>query len=330
MNKLIALLATLVFASWTSTASAYLPLIDNQPITFKSCPIGKPVSTESWFGRIGSMDVRCVVDGVDVVYTVTVPPGCENGGCGLILDNHGMSMNAAQQNAGTKLREHGWVAERFGAPTPFIVVQPNLTDLFDRESLIDVESVVGGAYLNEVPNLTYFVNHMIDVYQVDTNRTHMYGFSRGGRTVSQFYCDLGRSQLFASYAVGGMDLECAIDKPMMLIVGDGDTAAPTGIVDAEAQFLSQSGVTTTALVNDPGYSTPNWVFTWGGLQRKGRHHHLRHTVGDVIFETIRHSGSTIPLFGHCHAADEYNGWIVCYANMETGRKLVEFFIQNPR
>jgi poly(3-hydroxybutyrate) depolymerase len=330
MNKLTLMLFSLVLMALSHSASAYLPLVDNQPITFKSCPLGTPVSTESWWGRVGSMNVRCVVDGVDVVYTVTVPPGCERGGCGLILDNHGMSMNAAQQNAGTKLREHGWVAERFGAPTPFIVVQPNLTDLFDRQTLIDIESVVGGAYLNELPNLVYFVNHMIDVYRVDTNRTHMYGFSRGGKTVNAIYCDMGLRQLFASYAVGGMDLECPVDKPLMLIIGDGDFAAPNGIAEAEAAFLSQGGVTTRAIVNDPGYSSPDWVWTWGGLQRKGRHHHLRFKANGRKLETIRHSGSTLPLGGHCHAADEYNGWIVCNANMETGRKLVKFFIKNPR
>jgi poly(3-hydroxybutyrate) depolymerase len=330
MKKLTLLLAALTLTVLSPMASAYLPLIDNQPITFRSCPLGQPVSTESWFGRVGSMNVRCEVNGIDVVYTVTVPPGCEKGGCGLILDNHGMSMNAAQQNAGTKLRQHGWVAKNFGAPTPFIVVQPNLTDLFDRNKLIDISSVVGGAYLNELPNLQYFINHMIDVYQVDTNRTHMYGFSRGGKTANAFYCDMGSSQLFASYAVGGMDLDCAIDKPMMLIIGDGDFAAPNGIAEAEAAFLGQGGVTTRAIVNDPGYSRPNWVFTWSGLQRKGRHHHLRFTAGDRLLETIRHSGSTIPLFGHCHAANEYNSWIVCYANMETGRKLIDFFIRNPR
>ena len=330
MRKLILLFVTLTLASWAPSASAYLPLVDNQPFTTKSCPIGKAVSTEGWWGRIGSMNVRCVVNGVDVVYTVTVPPGCENGGCGMIFDVHGMSMNARQQNAGTKLREHGWVATRFGAPRPYIVVQPNLTDLFDRQSLIDISSVVGGAYLNEIPNLIYFIQHMRDVYRVDTNRMHMYGFSRGGKTVNALYCDLGRSQLFASYGVGGMDLECPVDKPMMLIIGDGDFAAPNGIAEAEAAFKSQSGVSTQAIVNDPGYSRANWVWTWAGLQRKGRHHHLRFSANGRKLETIRHSGSTLPLGGHCHAANEYNSWIVCYANMETGRKLVDFFIQNPR
>ena len=38
---------------------------------------------------------------------------------------------------------------------------------------------------------------MIAVCRVNTNRSHVYGFSRGGRTVSAFYCDLGRSRLFA-------------------------------------------------------------------------------------------------------------------------------------
>jgi hypothetical protein len=115
----------------------------------------------------------------------------------------------------------------------------------------------------------------------------------------------------------------------MIISGDDDDRHPTAIADAEAQVKAMSGVVSRAIVNDPGYSRPDWKWTWGGIQRKGRHHHMRFTVGDSVMETIRHSGSTLPMFGHCHPADEYNNWLVCYANMETGRKLIDFFIQNP-
>ncbi|MCC2638473.1 MAG: hypothetical protein K0Q68_2192 [Moraxellaceae bacterium] len=320
----------LLLAGLSQAAHAYLPLVDNQPLAFRSCPLGKAISTQTLLGRVGSVNVECTVNGINVVYTLTVPPGCENGGCGLILDTHGMTMNANQENAGTKLRQYGWTAKQYGAPTPFIVVQPNLTDLFDREKILDTDSIAGGAYYNEVPNLTYFVNHLVSVYRVNTARMHMYGFSRGGNTVNAFYCELGLSNTFASYAMGGQDFRCPPDKPLLMISGDADDRHPTAIADAEARVRALGGVTTTAIVNDPGYATPRYVWTWAGLQRQGRHHHMRHQAGNFRLETIRHSGSTLPMNGHCHPSLDYNSWLVCHANMETGRKIIDFFIQNPR
>ena len=320
----------LLLAVLSQASHAYLPLVDNQPLAFRSCPLGQAVATATKTGRIGSINVDCRVGGIDVVYTVTVPPGCERGGCGLILDNHGMSMNANQQNAGTKLREFGWTAKQYGASTPYIVVQPNLTDLFDREKLVDIDSVVGSAYYNEVPNIAYFIKHLIDVYQVDTSRTHMYGFSRGGATVNAFYCELGLSEMFASYAIGGYGFACAPDKPLLMIYGDSDLVEPGAIGAAESKVLTLGGVTVTAVVNDPGYAKPRYVWTWAGIQRQGRHHHMRFRRGDFTLETIRHSGSTLPMLGHCHPSADINSWLVCHANMETGRKVLEFFIRHRR
>lgn len=328
MRMVIALF--LILSGVGQMANAYLPLVDNQPLAFRSCPLNKAVSTESLFGKIGSINVECTVNGINVVYTVTVPPGCGNGGCGLILDTHGMTMNARQENAGTKLREYGWTARQYGAPTPFIVVQPNLTDLFDREKILDTASIAGGAYYNEIPNITYFINHMIFIYRVDTNRTHMYGFSRGGNTVNAFYCEMGLSNMFASYAMGAQDFRCTPDRPLLMIVGDDDGNHPTAINDAESRMRALGGVRTATIVNDPGYSTPKYVFTWAGIQRQGRHHHVRYQLGSFTLETIRHSGSTLPMNGHCHPSRDYNSWLVCHANMETGRKIIDFFIQNPR
>lgn len=319
----------LLFAGAVPAAHAYLPLVDNQPIAFRSCPMDKPVSTQSLLGRIGSIQVGCTVDGVNVVYTVTVPPGCERGGCGLILDVHGMTMNANQENAGTRLREYGWAAKQYGAPTPFIVVQPNLTDLFDREKILDTDSIAGGAYYNEISNLTYFTNHIFSLYGVDTRRAHMYGFSRGGNTVNAFYCEMGLSGMFASYAMGGQDFRCTPDKPLLMISGDADGRHPNAIADAESRVIALGGARTATIVNDPGYATPRYLWTWAGIQRQGRHHHVRFKLGDFTLETIRHSGSTLPMEGHCHPSLNYNSWLVCHANMETGRKLIDFFIRNP-
>lgn len=309
---------------------AGVPLIDDQPAAQDSCPVSVIASTETDSGGVGVRQYGCMVEGANVVYTVAIPPGCEQGGCGMIFDNHGATMSAASENAGTQLREYGWHATDRGAPTPFIVVQPNLTDLFDSELILDWASVTGGAYQNELPNILYMVNHLASVFQVDTQRMHMYGFSRGAATTSAIYCDAGTRNLFASYAVGGGGINCALDAPLMIINGIGDPGKMDLNNALEDSVKATSGYAKTVIVKDPNWSSPTWDWTWTGVYRKGRHRHIRLQAGDLLLESIKHSGSTFPALGHCHPVDEHNGWLTCYANMETGTKLVDFFIQNPR
>ena len=225
MNKIFILRRMLVAAivgSFAHSAMASsVPLIDSQPSPEDSCPISLAGSTENADGSVGVRHYGCDAYGTNVVYTVAIPPGCEMGGCGLIYDNHGASMNAAQQNAGTHLREFGWSATDRGAATPYVVVQPNLTDLFDEGGL-DPNSVAGGAYTNELPNILYFVDHVIAVLNVDRDRTHMYGFSRGASTASAIYCNATNRNLFASYAVGGGGISCDIDAPLLILNGIND------------------------------------------------------------------------------------------------------------
>lgn len=321
---------TLCAATFSPAAVASIPLIDDQPIADDSCPISITSSTASTDGNVGVRHYGCSVEGTNVVYTVAIPPGCENGGCGLIFDNHGATMSAAQQNSGTQLREYGWTAPSRGASTPYIVVQPNLTDLFDGDSILDPSSVVGGAYANEMPNILYFVNHVIDVFQVDEARTHMYGFSRGASTTSAVYCNVATRSLFASYAVGGGGISCALDAPLMIVNGISDPGKMPMNNALEDEVKAISGYTKTVLVQNSNWSTPKWEFTLWGFKRKGQHRHIRLQANDIVLESIKHSGSTFPAAGHCHAVDEYNGWLTCYADMDTGAKLIDFFIQNPR
>lgn len=327
MGAAIALMLTLVYSQ---SAKANIPFIDDQPSADANCPILVPESTENSDGSIGVRHYGCDVDGTNVVYTVSIPPGCESGGCGLILDNHGATMSAAQQNAGTKLRQFGWHATDRGAQAAYIVVQPNLTDLFDTQNPFDIASVVGGAYTNELSNIAFFIEHLAAVYQVDNDRMHMYGFSRGASTVSAIYCDVALRQLFASYAVGGGGISCALDAPLMIVNGISDPGKMQMNNALEDEVKAISGYSKTVIVNNPNWSTPSYEITWTGIHRKGNHRHIRLQAGAVMLESIKHSGSSYPAAGHCHANSDYNGWLTCYANMETGAKLLDFFIQNPR
>ncbi len=90
----------------------------------------------------------CIDNNINVVWTVSIPKPCENGGgnCGLIIDIHGALMDAKSEDLGSKLRHYGFHAQHYGAPTPFIVMQPNLSDLFDQHLLLDINSIIGQAY----------------------------------------------------------------------------------------------------------------------------------------------------------------------------------------
>src|SRR4051812_41707677 len=53
-----------------------------------------------------------------IAFEVEVPAGCEHGGCGVILDVHGLTMSAAMEDANTELRSRG-------AAAGYIVIQPS-------------------------------------------------------------------------------------------------------------------------------------------------------------------------------------------------------------
>src|ERR1041385_8295746 len=55
-------------------------------------------------------------NGID--FDVEVPAACTNGGCGIILDVHGLTMSAGMEDANTELRSRGRAAG-------YVVVQPS-------------------------------------------------------------------------------------------------------------------------------------------------------------------------------------------------------------
>lgn len=319
----------------SSTLWAYAPLLDDQPVPDEQCPISNTSHTENAEGS--AIDVRhyeCSVGERNVVWTLSIPPSCEDGGCGLIVDIHGATMSAAQQNAGTKLREFAWQAVNYGASTAYIVAQPNLTDLFDAEIGLDFSSVGGGAYENEVPALNLFINDMMESFDIDLDRTHMYGFSRGAATTSVFYCGDEFQGMFASFAVGGGGINCALGHPLLILNGSFDPGK-MALNDGLVEEIQSKGIDTEVLVSSDGsWSQIGSELVWQGFvptwRTKGGHRHMRYISGDYVLESIKHSGFTQPLAGHCHPVRDYNGWLNCYNAFDTGEKLIKFFINNPR
>ena len=314
------------------SAPSYGPipnLLDNQPTPTDTCTLINRSSTEAESGNsIGVRNYGCVINNRNVIFSVSIPKLCETVSCGLIVDQHGATMNAEQQNNGTHLREYGWQAMRYGARTPYIVIQPNMTDLIDQATnKVDPISVGGGAYTNELPALLAFVANARTALHVDPKRVHFHGFSRGGQTASKLYCDPQTKGQFASMVGSGGSLGCAVDRPFMQFNGktDPNALAAAGV----AQRFHSSGAKREVIIQDANWQVPTLKFMAGKPTPVGKQQHIRYTLDGHVLENVTHSGLVAPLAGHCLPYDGPAGWLVCPANFDMGRKILNFFIQHP-
>lgn len=315
------------------TASTYGPLpnlLDNQPIPTDGCDVSNRHHTESATGdAIGVRQYGCVINNRNVVFTVSIPKACETTSCGLIVDQHGATMNAEQENAGTHLREFGWKAVRYGASAPYIVVQPNMSDLIDNVTgQLDFASVMGLPYTHELPVLLAFVQNAVQALHVDPKRVHFHGFSRGGFTASRIYCDAATRDLFASYVGSGSFLGCAVSRPYMQFTGLTDPN--TVLANAVVSKFQSGGANAQLLNQDANWQTPGLSLVGGKLTLTGKQQHMRYTQGSNKLEFVKHSGAALPLAGHCLPFQGPAGWLVCPATFDMGRKILDFFIQNPK
>lgn len=113
-------------------------------------------------------------------YDVEIPASCVAGGCGLVLDMHGLTMNAAQEDAGTGMRVRG---QQHG----YVVVQPNAPGIpasWDQAT--------------HVPLVFAFISDVATALATDPKRAHVMGFSQGGGMTWRMIC--AHADFFASAA----------------------------------------------------------------------------------------------------------------------------------
>ncbi|RXJ69054.1 hypothetical protein CS022_23980 [Veronia nyctiphanis] len=244
-------------------------------------------------------------------------------------------MNAEGENRGSKLRQYGLNAVSYGAASPYIVIQPNFTDLFDKQEKggIDIESVLGGAYLNELPSLKAFIDDAIVKFGIDENRIHMYGFSRGTHTVNEFYCDKTERARYASFAMHGEKLKCNLksNKPLLLVNGIYDFLTPNNQSKENKRvmnLLRDKGYGESVVISESDWEKPYW--DWSTWTKVGRYEHRRFLKGNRWFESIEHSGKAKPLFGHCHPVTSDWGFLRCHTSFDIGEKIIRFFIAHPK
>jgi poly(3-hydroxybutyrate) depolymerase len=113
---------------------------------------------------------RFACKGID--YDVEVPASCAAGGCGMVIEVHGMTMDADQQDKNTGLRA-------LGIQHGFIVVQPTAP-----------MSAVGRSWTPWVDDAKVWevVQDARTAFAVDPRRIHVTGFSQGGAMTWRMIC----------------------------------------------------------------------------------------------------------------------------------------------
>ncbi len=278
---------------------------------FEPAPTGCVTSVDA-----GEHEFSC--DGLTT--TVVVAPECTRAPCGVILDIHGASMSAQQQDNNTNMRA-------LGGQHGFIVVQPT-TDLFSWSAGHDARIMTG-------------LFDVIDAFDADESRVHVTGFSAGGGATWVILCNY--PEVFASAAPAaatgqyfGSAPVCFGSSPpspemdILYINGELDPFEPMMYVD---QLVAK-------IIADWSMGPAMAVEGDGSYER------LQHiNANGTKFELLTHTYETdqsvigISLAGHCYPgssdhAPSLPGQLAGYGckgqnGFHYGERVIEFFIDNP-
>jgi len=261
-------------------------------------------------------------------FDVEVPAACAGGGCGVILDVHGLTMSAAMEDANSGLRARGGAAG-------FVVVQPSATPSPPQASWGD----------SDLPNVYDFLTRAITVYAIDPARVHMTGFSQGGSMTWRFLC--GHADLFASVAPAAACGAAAASAcsfagsevpsrklPILYMHGRADAnyipfscAQPQVDHIAAAWNLTSQGVVDSS----PTFTRTRWTDTTGTVVELLAHDYSSDEQVPFV--------SASKLQGHCFPGStdpgDQPGQLFSFACQQAasfvwGEEVVEFFVAHPR
>jgi polyhydroxybutyrate depolymerase len=272
-------------------------------------------------------------NGID--FDVEVPAACVGGGCGIILDVHGLTMSAAMEDANTELRSRG-------AAAGFVVVQPSATPAPPQASWDSSDD----------PEVHDFLTRAIAVYAIDPDRVHMTGFSQGGFMTWRFLC--AHAELFASVAPAAASSDCPVvgdpagapacsfsgaevpsrKVPILYMHGRADNnyipfacAQPQVDAIANAWGLAADGV----IASSPTYTRSRWSDPAGTVVELLAHDYS--SSAQVPFV------SASALHGHCYPGStdpgDQPGQLFSFrceqpASFVWGTEVVQFFVAHPR
>lgn len=127
----------------------------------------------------GHHSVKCQ----GLVFDLHIPSSCAKSACGLVIDVHGATMDAAMQDLNTGMRALG---DQHG----YAVIQPNAMPPPPTSAWISADDEV----------VLSFAQSTIAALGIDAKRVHFTGFSQGGWMAWRMVCK--QPGLFASVAIG--------------------------------------------------------------------------------------------------------------------------------
>ena len=216
-------------------------------------------------------------------YDVTVPDACTSGGCGIVLDVHGLSMSGKMEDNNTAMRA-------LGVKHGYVIVQPNANPAPPSSSWTpgtDDDKVFA------------FLKQAITAFGIDAKRVHMTGFSQGGMMTSRMLCK--HADVWASVAPAA---------------GTGCTFAGVDTPSREVHTLYMHGTSDALVAFSVGKSqvdaaVAKWKMTaQPDVESDGKHawHRWKSPAGTVL-EFVQHdySAASFVLKGHCYPGQQGQG-----------------------
>lgn len=291
----------------------------------------KPVGCVS---NIGAGHRTFVCSGV--TYEVEIPTACSaNGGCGVIFDIHGATMNATGMEKSTQLRVLGKAAG-------YVVVQPTAPLTFIGNSWTPA---------TDDAKVWTFTQQLLEALVIDRKRIHFTGFSQGGAMTWRILC--AHADVIASAApIAAADgqsltstsppftLDCPFDSaaspsqqvPILQMHGTTDGLVPFGKAtqQRDAVIAKWSFGSPTVIASDAKHTWTRFTNATG-----------------MVFEFLQHDYVVppplvfVPLQGHCipggkdlpiNASLGQTMYFSCAQPnaFEWGKAVLQFFIDHPK
>jgi poly(3-hydroxybutyrate) depolymerase len=239
-----------------------------------------------------------------VTADVEISAACLAGGCGLIVDVHGYSMNADQQDGHTRMRA---LAPARG----YVVVQPTAPGSIPSWGTGEHDDVVW-----ELAEAT------IATLDIDPDRVHFTGFSQGGMmSFRQLCAHADRLASIAPHAGGGCfaGQEPSVERPILYVHGHDDPIVSWDLVAVPQR---------EAILDAWDFGAPETI--GDGAQFLARRWV---SAAGTVFEMIEHDYSTgdVILAGHCLPGPDDQGLFRCDASEFDSTSLVlDFFEDHER
>jgi dienelactone hydrolase len=268
-------------------------------------------------------------------YDVEITPACASGGCGLVLDVHGLTMSAEQEDRSTKLRA-------LGAPRGYVIVQPTAPG-----------SALGPSWTPNTDDdkVWAVLEDALHALVIDPHRVHVTGFSQGGAMSWRMLCK--HADVIASAApiaaADGKNLDSNL-PPFRLDCAFDATTAPS----RPLSILQMHGTKDGLVPFDKAKLQRDAALAWLGLGvatpvgSDANYVHTRYTspTGNVVFEFIQHDYEVeppllpVPLGGHCfpggddlrHGASSAALFFGCAPPnaFVWGNVVMDFFVAHPK